>query len=137
MRYSVSIQFDNVDKIYVAYIPELQGCMAHGQTEEQALAELKIACELWEKTARETGKEVPEPHFYSGQEQNTYKYKIIMYWSEVDQRYVTEVPDLPGCMSDGKSPEEAINNTQVIIEEWIETAENLGEKIPEPTLFPL
>lgn len=63
-----------------------------------------------------------------------YKYQIIMYWSEADNCYVTEVPDLPGCMSDGKTPTEAIDNTQLIIKEWIETALEDGEEIPAPTL---
>lgn len=66
---------------------------------------------------------------------NVYKYPIYMFWSEEDNCYVTSVPDLPGCMSDGKTPEEAIKNTQVIIQEWIETALEDGEKIPEPTLY--
>ena len=48
-----------------------------------------------------------------------YKYPILLYWSEDDNCYITSVPDLPGCMSDGKTPEEAIKNTQVIIKEWI------------------
>ena len=61
-----------------------------------------------------------------------YKYQIIMYWSEEDGCYITEVPELPGCMSDGKTPEDTIKNTQVIIKEWIETALENGEIIPEP-----
>ncbi len=62
-----------------------------------------------------------------------YKYQIIMYWSEDDNCYITEVPELSGCMSDGKTPEEAINNTQTIIKEWIECALERGEEIPQPT----
>ena len=60
------------------------------------------------------------------------KYSILIQWSEEDNCYVTSVPDLPGCMSDGKTPEEAIKNTQVIISEWIETAQELGRAIPQP-----
>lgn len=63
---------------------------------------------------------------------NMYKYPIIMYWSKEDDCYITVVPDLPGCMSDGKTPTEAIENTQVIIKEWIETALEDGDPIPEP-----
>jgi predicted RNase H-like HicB family nuclease len=61
-----------------------------------------------------------------------YVYEIIIYWSEEDDLYVTEVPELPGCMADGKTYEEALKNTQKIIEEWIETAKELGREIPKP-----
>ena len=61
-----------------------------------------------------------------------YKYELIIYWSDDDQRYVVEVPELPGCMADGKTYEDAVQNAQEIIFEWIETAESLGRKIPEP-----
>ena len=61
-----------------------------------------------------------------------YKYQIIMYWSNEDNCYVTEVPELPGCMSDGKTPTEAIQNTQEVIRVWIETAKEDGEEIPIP-----
>ena len=64
-----------------------------------------------------------------------YKYPIYMYWSAEDNCYITSVPDLPGCMSDGKTPEEAIKNTQVIIAEWIESAKLDGDKIPEPSNY--
>ena len=57
-----------------------------------------------------------------------YKYPILLYWSEDDNCYITSVPDLPGCMSDGKTPEEAIKNTQVIIKEWIESALEDGKR---------
>jgi len=61
-----------------------------------------------------------------------YKYELIIYWSDDDQRYVVEVPELPGCMADGKTYEDAVQNTQEIIFEWIETAEGLGREIPQP-----
>lgn len=61
-----------------------------------------------------------------------YKYQIIMYWSKEDDCYITEVPELPGCMSDGKTPVEAMENTQVIISEWLEYAKERGQEIPEP-----
>ena len=60
------------------------------------------------------------------------KYELIIYWSEVDQAFVVEVPELPGCISDGDSYAEAVANAQQVIEEWIETARNLGRPIPEP-----
>ena len=61
-----------------------------------------------------------------------YKYQIIMYWSNDDNCYVTEVPELPGCMSDGKTQIEAIQNTQEVIKAWIESALEDGEEIPTP-----
>ena len=60
------------------------------------------------------------------------KYEIIIYWSEQDQCFVAEVPELPGCMADGNNYQEALNNIQVIIDEWIETARSLGRSIPKP-----
>jgi len=61
-----------------------------------------------------------------------YKYEVIVWWSEKDQAYIAEVPELPGCMSDGDTYEEALKNVQLIISEWIETAKELGREIPEP-----
>lgn len=61
-----------------------------------------------------------------------YKYEVIVWWSEKDQAYIAEVPELPGCMSDGGTYEETLRNIQLIISEWIETAKELGREIPEP-----
>ena len=61
-----------------------------------------------------------------------YKYEIIVFWSDEDGRFVVEVPELPGCMADGETYEQAIQNTQIIISEWIETAKSLEREIPEP-----
>lgn len=61
-----------------------------------------------------------------------YKYEIIIYWSQEDNCYIAEVPELPGCMSDRKNQMEALKNSQVVISEWIETAKEMGRKIPEP-----
>jgi predicted RNase H-like HicB family nuclease len=60
------------------------------------------------------------------------KYEIIIFWSEEDHAYVAEVPELPGCMADGATYQEALSNAEQIIEEWIETAESLGRPIPKP-----
>ena len=60
------------------------------------------------------------------------KYEVIIYWSKSDKSYIAEAPELVGCMSDGKSWAEALANLDVIISEWIETAKELGRKIPEP-----
>jgi predicted RNase H-like HicB family nuclease len=61
-----------------------------------------------------------------------YKYEIIVYWSEEDEAFIAEVPELPGCMADGATYEEAIKNAQVVISEWIETAKKLNREIPKP-----
>ncbi len=60
------------------------------------------------------------------------KYELIIFWSELDSAYIVEVPELPGCMADGESYEDALANAQIIISEWIETAKELGRPIPEP-----
>jgi predicted RNase H-like HicB family nuclease len=61
-----------------------------------------------------------------------YKYEVIVYWSEEDEAYIAEVPELPGCMADGTTYEEALRNVQTVISEWIETAKGLGREIPTP-----
>ena len=61
-----------------------------------------------------------------------YKYEVIIYWSDEDEAYIAEVPELAGCMSDGDTYEEALQNIQIIISEWIETAKSLGREIPMP-----
>lgn len=61
-----------------------------------------------------------------------FKYEVIVYWSEEDKSYVAEVPELPGCMSDGTTYEEALKNVEIVIGEWIETAKTLGRDIPRP-----
>jgi predicted RNase H-like HicB family nuclease len=60
------------------------------------------------------------------------RYEIILYWSEEDQAFIAEVPELAGCMADGATYQEALANAEVIIQEWIETAQELGRPIPEP-----
>ena len=60
------------------------------------------------------------------------KYEIIIYWSDDDQAFIAEVPELPGCMADGATYHQALSNAEVIIREWIETARELGRPIPDP-----
>jgi predicted RNase H-like HicB family nuclease len=62
----------------------------------------------------------------------TIRYEMIIYWSEADKAFIVEVPELPGCMADGASYQEAIVNAEGIIQEWIETARELGRAIPKP-----
>ena len=60
------------------------------------------------------------------------KYEIIIYWSEDDKTYIAEAPELPGCAADGATYQGALSNIEVIIKEWIETAREMGRKIPQP-----
>lgn len=60
------------------------------------------------------------------------KYEMIIYWSEIDNAFVVEVPELAGCMADGQTYQEAVSNAQIIINEWIKTAKELGREIPAP-----
>jgi predicted RNase H-like HicB family nuclease len=60
------------------------------------------------------------------------KYEIILYWSDEDEAFVAEVPELAGCAADGATRQEALANTEIVIAEWLETARELGRPIPEP-----
>jgi predicted RNase H-like HicB family nuclease len=60
------------------------------------------------------------------------QYEVIRYWSEEDEAFIAEVPALPGCMADGATYQEALANAEITIQEWIETAQELGRPIPEP-----
>jgi predicted RNase H-like HicB family nuclease len=60
-----------------------------------------------------------------------YRYKIILYWSSEDQSFIAEVPELPGCIADGQTYQEALSNAETVIREWIETAQELRRPIPE------
>jgi len=61
-----------------------------------------------------------------------YKYEVIIYWSDEDEAFIAEVPELPGCAADGATHAEVLINLETIIDEWIETAKELGRSIPEP-----
>jgi len=60
------------------------------------------------------------------------KYEVIIYWSDDDQAFIAEIPELPGCAADGATQPEALANVQVVAQEWIETARDLGRPVPEP-----
>ena len=62
----------------------------------------------------------------------TSKYEVILYWSDEDEAFIAEVPELAGCMADGSTYQAALANVEVIIQEWIETAREMGRRIPEP-----
>lgn len=60
------------------------------------------------------------------------QYEIILYWSQEDQAFIALVPELPGCAADGATYQEAVANAEVVIQEWIETARELGRPVPQP-----
>jgi predicted RNase H-like HicB family nuclease len=60
------------------------------------------------------------------------RYEMIIYWSEEDEAFIAEIPELPGCMADGSTYQDALANAEVVMQEWIETARELGRAIPEP-----
>lgn len=60
------------------------------------------------------------------------KYEVIIYWSEEDETFIAEVPELPGCAADGETHQQALRNVEVVIREWMDTARELGRPIPKP-----
>jgi predicted RNase H-like HicB family nuclease len=60
------------------------------------------------------------------------KFEIVIYWSKADKAFIAVVPELPGCMADGKSYVDAVKNAEVVMNEWLETAKELGRTIPQP-----
>jgi len=58
------------------------------------------------------------------------RYELIIYWSTDDETFVVEVPELPGCMADGRTYDEAVKNAEVAIQEWVDTAKELGKEVP-------
>lgn len=60
------------------------------------------------------------------------EYEITIFWSEEDGAYIAEAPELPGCMADGETPSQALENVEVVISEWIEVAKRLRREIPVP-----
>jgi predicted RNase H-like HicB family nuclease len=60
------------------------------------------------------------------------KYEVIIYWSEEDKSFVAEVPELPGCAADGETYRDALASVEVVIQEWIETAQEIGRSVPTP-----
>ena len=60
------------------------------------------------------------------------RYELVIYWSNDDQSFIVEVPELPGCMANGATYLEAVKNVEAIIAEWLETAQAVGRPIPQP-----
>ena len=62
----------------------------------------------------------------------TLRYEIILYWSQEDEAFIAEVPELPGCAADGETYQEALKNVEIVMQEWIETAQDNELTIPKP-----
>ena len=60
-----------------------------------------------------------------------FRYEVILYWSELDQAFIAEVPELPGCAADGDTYQEALHNIELVMQEWIEMAKDLGRPVPQ------
>lgn len=60
------------------------------------------------------------------------RYEIIIFWSDEDEAFIAEVPELAGCMADGATYQEALSHAEQVIQEWIETATELGRSVPAP-----
>lgn len=60
-KYEIILYWGNEDEVFVAEVPELPGCIAHGKTSEKALKNVSEAIELWVDTAKEFGDNIPEP----------------------------------------------------------------------------
>jgi predicted RNase H-like HicB family nuclease len=63
---------------------------------------------------------------------NDIRYEIVLYWSQADEAFIAEVPELPDCAADGATYQEAVANAEIVIREWIETAQELGRPVPQP-----
>ena len=61
-----------------------------------------------------------------------HKYEIIIYWSNEDEVFIAEVPELPGCMAHGDDQEDALRNIKDAMQLWIDTARELGDPVPQP-----
>ena len=61
-----------------------------------------------------------------------HRYEIILYWSNEDQLFIAEAPELPGCMAHGEDQETALENIKDAMQFWIDTASELGRSVPEP-----
>ncbi|MBQ4330816.1 MAG: type II toxin-antitoxin system HicB family antitoxin [Spirochaetaceae bacterium] len=60
------------------------------------------------------------------------RYEIVVYWSDEDDCYIAEVPERPGCMADGADRQEVVRNVEMVIDQWLETAQEEGRPIPVP-----
>ena len=60
------------------------------------------------------------------------RYEIIIFWSDEDEAFVADVPELPGCMAHGPSHAEALTHAEEAIELWLQAARESGRSVPQP-----
>ncbi len=107
------------EKFWLGKLLEHAEIMSQGETLEELEENIRDVCKLMVRDDAATEKEM-------------IKFKVIIYWSDEDKAFIAEVPELPGCAADGESYKEALANVEVVIQEWIETARELGRAIPMP-----
>jgi predicted RNase H-like HicB family nuclease len=106
-RYEIDIHWSDVDEAFVALVPELPGCMAHGSSRDEALENAEDAIHAWVGTAEEFGDEIPQP-------QKRGDAPDILIDRETDGRWIAEVPSLPGVMVYGDSRAQATDKVQAL-----------------------
>ena len=149
LKYEIVIWWSDEDDAFIVDVPELPGCTAHGPTYADAAREIQVAMSLWVDTVEEFGMDVPKPmgkrlefsYIWHPRERQaelgmSLRYSVNIYWSDEDEAFIAEVPELPGCVADGQTYEDSVAEVEVVIGEWIETADLLGRQIPEPRTRP-
>lgn len=131
MNYDIVVTWNAETSSYRADVPRLEGCTVEGRSLAEATARARRATEDWVAAATAAGRPIPEPENYDSLVQ-TAKYRIEIHWSEADQLYIANAPELPGCVADGTSYEEAVANLQPAIGLWMSAALEVGEPLPEP-----
>ena len=106
-RYEIHIDWSDGDEAFVAHVPDLPGCMAHGSSREEARANAENAIHAWIGTAEEFADAIPQPG-------NRGDAPDILIDRETDGRWIAEVPSLPGVMVYGDSLAQAINKAQAL-----------------------
>ena len=145
LKYEIIIWWSDEDDLFIAELPQLEGCTAHGPTRADALREIQVAMRLWLDTVEEFGMEVPEPRcerlkfcyiWHYGEKEPELRtpreYDAIIYWSDNNGAYFAEVLDIPGCAADGRTYDEALAKAQAIADSRIESAEKDGLTTPKP-----
>ncbi len=134
-KYEISIRWSDADDAFIAEVPELPGCNAHGPTYADAAREVEVAMSLWLDMADEFGWKIPEPRGRGtdyASEKATRKYEIRIRWSDEDEAFIAEAPQFRYCTAHGDTYEEALKEIQVAIAGWLDAASEFGVPIPEP-----
>ena len=134
-KYEISISWSDEDDAFIAEVPDLPGCNAHGPTYADAAREVEVAMSLWLDMADEFGWTIPEPKGRGtdgASAEATRKREIRIRWSDEDEAFIAEAPQLRYCTAHGDTYEEALKEIQVAIAGWVDAASEFGVPIPEP-----